>query len=99
MILDEIKSQQEYNREELKKLLFKLQLKSLIPKLPESNKEEKEEVIIDVKEVNTLQELNDVINNLNERSYITYEISNASKYSEINLDNMMIYDGENSFFN
>ncbi|MBU3134736.1 DNA polymerase I [Clostridium gasigenes] len=91
---DEIKSQQEYNREKLIKLLFKLQLKTLIPKLPESNKEEKEEVIIDVKEVNTLQELNDVINNLNERSYITYEISNASKYSEINLDNMMIYDGE-----
>ena len=91
---DEIKSQEEYNREKLIKLLFKLQLKTLIPKLPESNKEEKEEVIIDVKEVNTLQELNDVINNLNERSYITYEVSNASKYSEINLDNMMIYDGE-----
>ncbi|MEG2290870.1 MAG: DNA polymerase I [Clostridium sp.] len=91
--LDEIKNQEEYNREKLTKLLFKLQLKSLIPKLPESN-EDKEEVIIDVKEVNTLLELNNVLDNLNERSYITYEVSNASKYSEINLDNIMIYDGD-----
>ena len=91
--LKEIRSQEEYNREKLIKLLFKLQLKTLIAKLPESDEEEKEEAVIDVKEVNTLKELNDVLNNLNERSYITYEVSNASKYSEINLDNMMIYDG------
>lgn len=90
--LDEIKSQQGYNREKLTKLLFKLQLKSLIAKLPESD-DVKDEVIIDVKEVNTLTELDDVIDNLNERIYITYEVSNSSKYSEINLDNMMIYDG------
>ena len=90
--LDEIKSQDAYNREKLTKLLFKLQLKTLINKLPES-KDIKEEVAIDVKEVNTLSQLNNVIDNLNERSYITYEVSNASKYSEINLENMMIYDG------
>ena len=90
--LDEIRSQKEYDREKLIKLLFKLQLKTLIAKLPESDVET-EEVIIDVKEVNNLNELNDVLNNINERSYITYEVSNASKYSEINLENMMIYDG------
>lgn len=90
--LDEIKSQEGYNREKLTKLLFKLQLKSLIAKLPECD-DNTEEVIIEVKEVSTIEDLNFVINNINERSYITYEVSNSSKYSEINLDNMMIYDG------
>ena len=46
--LEDIKSQHKYNKEELKKLFFKLQMKSLLNKLPGSDDEveaqEEEEV-------------------------------------------------------
>lgn len=94
--LDDIKSKEAYDRVGAKKLLLNLQMKSIINKLP-GNDEEAEQVNIDFKEVNTLDEFKKAVSELGDKCFITYEVINSSKYSKIQLATLNINDGKNTF--
>ena len=93
--LEDIKSQENYNREELKKLFFKLQMKSLLAKLPGEDVEEEEEVPkVEINEVNTLDGLKEALKEKEDMAFIAYTTSNANLYSKIELDKLYLNYGE-----
>ena len=93
--LEDIKSQENYNREELKKLFFKLQMKSLLAKLPGEDVEEEEEVAkVEINEVNTLDGLKEALKEKENIAFIAYSTSNANLYSKIELDKLYLNYGE-----
>lgn len=93
--LDDIKSQENYNREELKKLFFKLQMKSLLAKLPgEDTVEEEGQVKVEVNEVNSLEGFKEALSEKEGIAFIAYTMSNANLYSKIELDKLYLSYGE-----
>ncbi|MDU5109278.1 MAG: DNA polymerase I [Clostridium sp.] len=99
--LDEIKSQDNYNYDELKKYFFKLQMKSMIDKLPnsEENEEIKEkEENFNLESINEIEAFSELHLNLEEICYITYEVSNSEKYSEILLDKLYISSKDKTYY-
>lgn len=96
--LDDIKSQENYNREELKKMFFKLQMKSLLAKLPsDDTDEEKEEEKIEIIEINNLELLKKVLNGSNEIAFISYKLNDANIYSKMELDKIYLSYGEKTY--
>ncbi|GAB6167619.1 DNA polymerase I [Clostridium carnis] len=86
--LKEIKSQENYDKENLKKMFFKLQMKSLIGKIKDDENFEEEEIEVnEVKDIKTFEEL---FNNISNELYITYDVLNSSKYSELQIDKLNI---------
>ncbi|WP_300347388.1 DNA polymerase I [Clostridium sp.] len=87
--LDEIKSKEEYNKDELKALFTKLQMKSIIDKLSDGEEEEPElEVqceVIDSKEV-----LEKALASLEKEVFINFTYLNEEKYSTIEIDKIFI---------
>ena len=94
--LDDIKSKEAYDIDKLKKLLLRLQMKSIINKLPRGEENENE-VEVNITEINTLDEFKNSLELLNDKNFITYEVINSSKYSEIELNLLNIYDEKNTF--
>lgn len=93
--LDDIKSQENYNREELKKLFFKLQMKSLLAKLPgEDMVEDDDQVKVEVNNITSLQGFKEALNEKEGIAFITYSMSNANLYSKIELDKLYLSYGE-----
>ena len=88
--LEDIKSQHKYNKEELKKLFFKLQMKSLLNKLPDNEGEEEVEEVeaINIVEVNNIEGLKKVLNSSN--FYISYDLRDASIYSKMEIEKLYI---------
>ena len=98
--LDEIKSQDSYDKEGLKKLLFKLQMKSMIDKLPKSDDIEGdfEEEVIDITYINNSKSFLDLSKTLKDEIYITYETISSEKYSEISLKNIYLSSDNKTYF-
>lgn len=89
--LEEIKSQEAYSFEELKRLFFKLQMKTMVDKLPKSNEEViEDEDLVEIVNIETSEELLNLSKSLNEICYITYKTSSNFKYSEVELSNMYL---------
>jgi DNA polymerase I len=90
--LDEIKSQESYDKEGLKKLLLKLQMKSMLDKLPKGDDiaEETEKEVIDITYINSSKSFLDLSKDLKDHIYITYETMNSEKYSKISLKNIYL---------
>lgn len=86
--LDEIRSRENYDREKLRKLLFRLQMKTLLNKLSEGEEEEEDNIVVE--SINTLEEMKKVFNLEKDVSYITYKTLNASLYSKLDLDNIIL---------
>ena len=96
--LDDIKSQENYNREELKKMFFKLQMKSLLSKLPgDDTEEEKENQKIDIIEINNLDLLNSTLSENNEIAFISYRLNDSNVYSKMELDKIYLSYGEKTY--
>ncbi|MGG7143436.1 DNA polymerase I [Clostridium nigeriense] len=98
--LDEIKSQESYDRDGLKKLLFKLQMKSMIDKLSKGNEIEEEslEEAIDITYINSSESFLELSKDLKGEIYITYETINSEKYSEIILKNIYLSSDSKTYF-
>ena len=91
--LDEIKSQDNYNYEELKRFFFKLQMKSMIDKLPVSEGSEEiaeKDEDFNFESVTDADAFLELCNKLEDICYITYEVANGERYSEIKLDKLYI---------
>lgn len=89
--LDEIKSQESFDRENLRKTLLRYQMKSIIDKIPELKEEivKSEEVIdlVKIEDYKALINLKDILSGI---CYITYDTNSKSKYSEKYLKNIFI---------
>lgn len=101
--MEDIKSKEDYDVEEIKKLFFRLQFKSLIDRLPKKEndniKEEAEEKI-DFQEVSSIGNLEVAINKLISKSmvYITSHINNETNFSTLELKNIVLSTQENENF-
>ena len=92
--LEDIKSQENYNRDELKKLFLKLGMKSLLAKLPGEDLEEDDIVKLEINEVNTIEVFKEVLSKKEDIAFISYSTSNSNLYSKIELDKLYITYGE-----
>lgn len=97
--LEEIKSQDAYNREDLKKLFLKLQMKSMIDKISIGEDSEEDNIeSIEIKYIDNIESFLNLSSNLKDRIYITYEVGNSERYSKIQLMNMNIYCNEENYY-
>ena len=87
--LKDIKNKDGYDREKLKKYLFKLQMKSLVSKLGIDSDEEKEDSTL-ISKVATIEELKKLLASCNENVYISYNTFDSSLYSKIEVNKMFI---------
>lgn len=97
--LEEIKNQDSFDKEGLKKMFFKLQMKSMLDKFSK-DEEDGEEIYedIDIKYIESSSEFLDLPKILKDTIYISFEEINNEKYSEVSLKNIYIsYDKENYF--
>lgn len=97
--LDEIKSNDDYNKDQLKALFTKLQMKSILDKL--SNGEEEEpEIEVKITNIENNKELEELLKNIKEEVYINFTYLNKEKYSTIEIDKIFInYDEKNYLIN
>ena len=96
--LDEIKSQEKYDNQGLKKYFLKLQMRSMLDKLPKGEEEintvEEEIEIIYVRDLETLKSLE---SNIKNEIFITYDILNKEKYSLMEVNKIYI-EGDNKVY-
>ncbi|MFR4052740.1 MAG: 5'-3' exonuclease H3TH domain-containing protein, partial [Clostridium perfringens] len=97
--LDEIKSKDDYNKDQLKALFTKLQMKSILDKLSKGEEEEPE-IEVKITNIENNKELEDLFKNINEEVYINFTYLNKEKYSTIEIDKIFInYDEKNYLIN
>lgn len=98
--LEHIKSQKSYDGDGLKKIFLRLQMKTLLNKISTDDEDtEEEETIIDVKitEVNDINGLKALLDNINDRVYLIYELINTNIYSKLCIDKIYIGSNNESF--
>lgn len=98
--LEHIKSQKSYDGDGLKKIFLRLQMKTLLNKISIDDKAtEEEKTIIDVKitEVNDINGLKALLDNINDRVYLIYELINTNIYSKLCIDKIYIGSNNESF--
>ena len=96
--LDDIKSQENYNREELKKMFFKLQMKSLLSKLPgDDTEEESIESKVEIIEVNNIELLKEALKEKGEIAFIDYKLNDSNIYSKMELDKIYLSYGDKTY--
>jgi DNA polymerase-1 len=97
--LDEIRSNENYDKEGLRKLFFKLQMKSLLDKLPEAAIGEENSVDTDIEfeSVTNNDQLKLALEGLGKEVYFTFNLDGINKYSLINIKNIFISDGNKNY--
>ena len=91
-----INNDKDCNEEELMKIFKELKLNSLLEVLGIENIDD---IASDEEEIKVIDKLDDFkcfIKTIKERIYITYETSNSNVYSKIRVENMYIYNGDES---
>ena len=91
--LNEIKSNENYNKEELRKMFFKLQMKSLIKKLGEDDEESEELQVaskVVVNEITKVSELEEFLKDIDKEAIITYKLDNENIYSKMSINRIYI---------
>ncbi|GFZ31682.1 DNA polymerase [Clostridium zeae] len=97
--LDEIKSNENYDKEGLRKLFFKLQMKTLLDKLPEAAIADGDSVDTDIEyeSITTNDGLKLALEALGKEVYFTFNLDGISKYSLINIKNIFISDSNKNY--
>lgn len=88
--LNSIKSKENYDTRAVKDLFYKLQFKSLISKIPDAEDSSEEILSSDFTVIDKLSVLSEVIKEIKDTIYITFDISNANVFSKIALDNIYL---------
>lgn len=93
--LDEIKSKDQYNKNELKALFTRLQMKSIIDKLSDGEEEEPE-LEIQCESISDNKSLEKLLSFIDKEAFINFTYLNKEKYSTIEIDKIFInYDEKN----
>ncbi|OAV38888.1 DNA polymerase I [Clostridium saccharobutylicum] len=95
LTVEDIHNSEKENIEEIKKMLVKLEMKSILSKF--KNDEPEEACNIEIKNIDTIEEMKELLLNKSERIYIDYTLENASKYSTLELEYLIL--GEESHGN
>ena len=97
--LDDIKSQESFNKDALKKMFFKLQMKTLLDKLPNSEDDENEkDEEMDIKHIENSNSFMDLSKELKDTIYVSFDANNTGIYSEIELNNIYISNGKENYY-
>ncbi|WP_061313710.1 DNA polymerase I [Clostridium botulinum] len=90
--LSDIENADEVNLTELKKLSKNLKLKSVLSKYDlDNNEAELQEIAnIEISKIETIEEMEEVILSIKDRSYILFTLNDASKYSTIELEYLIL---------
>ncbi len=90
--LSDIENANEVNLTELKKLSKNLKLKSVLSKYDLDNNEAelKEIANIEISKIETIEEMEEVLLSIKDRSYILFTLNDASKYSTIELEYLIL---------
>ncbi|EKQ50233.1 MULTISPECIES: DNA polymerase I [unclassified Clostridium] len=86
--LDDISSNNHENILEIKKMLIKLEMKSILSKFKDDTAYEESKV--DVKIINTIEEMKALFSEKKNRIYIDYTLTDASVYSKLELENLYL---------
>lgn len=95
-IIEEIKDKRETDKDKLKELLIKLNMKSVLNKYISSNDEE--ERIIDITELSNSEDLKRILLSEDNKYYIAYDINESSLNSKRSIKTFVVSTGENSKF-
>lgn len=85
-----IRNNEGYEKEKVKKFLFKLQMKSLLSKLGDDDDEEVKDDGLAIEKINSCEAMKKVLAEEKDISYITYTTLDASLYSKIELDKLIV---------
>ncbi|NFR86574.1 MULTISPECIES: DNA polymerase I [unclassified Clostridium] len=90
--LSDIENADEVNLVELKKLSKNLKLKSVLSKYDlDNNEAELQEIAnIEISKIETIEEMGEVLLSIKDRSYILFTLNDASKYSTIELEYLIL---------
>ena len=88
LTVEEIHSKAKENISEVKKMLIRLEMKSVLSKF--SNTDDEEVCNIEVKNINTLEEMKELFSIKKDRIYIDYTLNDASKYSKLELEYLIL---------
>ena len=86
--LDEIRSNENFNKEALKEQLIKLEMKKLLYKI--IGEEEKKETSINTETINTLEGLKKALQQIKDEAFFTYTVLDSSTFSKIRIDKIFL---------
>jgi DNA polymerase-1 len=96
--LESIKSKENYDKEGLRKLLFKLQMKTLIDKLKLDSVDSAEDSKpVEYIEVSTIEDLKKLVKEFKEEIYINFLLKEEGKFSTIDIENIFLSDGDKNY--
>ena len=96
--LNSIKSKENYDVKAVKDLFYKLQFKSLIGKIPDVEDPSEERISSEFTVIDKLSALSEVIKEIKDTIYITFDVSNANVFSKITLDNIYLNYREKNYY-
>lgn len=86
--LDDIKSNDNFNKEALKEQLMKLEMKKLLYKI--IGEDEKKEISINKETINTLDALKKTLEEIKDEAFFTYTVLDSSIFSKIRIDKIFL---------
>ena len=86
--LDDIKSNDNFNKEALKEQLMKLEMKKLLYKI--IGEDEKKEISINKETINTLEALKKTLEEIKDEAFFTYTVLDSSVFSKIRIDKIFL---------
>lgn len=95
--LDDIKSQEKLDIENLKKLIFKLQMKSLLNKMPELMEKEEDAADYEIIKIDSIEAIKEIKNQIDENLYIYYQGENETSFAESKLINIYLSNGKKAW--
>lgn len=95
-IMEEIKDKRETDKDKLKELLIKLNMKSVLNKYISSSDEE--ERVIDITELSNSEELKRILLSEDNKYYIAYDINESPLNSKRSIKTFVVSKGEDSNF-
>lgn len=91
--LEDIKSNENFDKIGLKNFFINLEMKTLVNKidgLEESIGEENQELNVEFEEIKTLDRLKEFYTNIKDRIYVIFNLNNTEKYSTIEIEEIFI---------
>ena len=89
--LEDIKSNEKFNKDTVKELLIKLDMKKMLSKIIGED-EVVEEAKINTEKIETLEGLKKAFNNIKDEVYFAYTVLESSLYSKIKIDKIFLGD-------
>ncbi|AGF54658.1 MULTISPECIES: DNA polymerase I [Clostridium] len=88
LTLDDINSMEKENIAEIKKMLIKLEMKSILAKFKDDTVSE--ESTVEIKKIHNIKEMKELFLEKKNRIYIDYTLSDASIYSKLELEYLVL---------